>query len=103
MKKALSFIAQFVLFLAAFAAGIIIGVFDPLHLRWFVTHPTPTSTRYFVPDGILLALLLYLLILLIHRSRKSLRTAGLRTSAALVLALLTGFLARFGFVNTDLF
>ncbi len=103
MKKALSFLAQFLLFLAAFAGGILIGVFDPLHLKWFVTHPTPTSTRYFVPDGILLMLFLYVLILLIHVARKSVRTSGLLTSVALVLAAVCGSLAKFGFVNTDSF
>ncbi len=103
MKKVLSFFAQFLLFLAAFAGGILIGVFDPLHLKWFVTHPTPTSTRYFVPDGILLMLLLYLLILLIHTSRKAVRTSGLLTSVAFALAAICGLLAKFGFVNTDSF
>ena len=49
MKTALSFIAQTVLFFLVFLAGTL---WDPFHLKWFVTHPTLTSTRYFVPDGL---------------------------------------------------
>ena len=103
MRKALSFLAQFLLFLAAFAVGILIGVFDPLHLRWFVSHPTPHSTRYFVPDGLIVTVLLYLIILLIEVSRRTLKSSAARTSLALALALLCGLLAKFGFVNTETF
>ena len=99
MKTTLAFIAQLLLFFAAFAAGIVIGVFDPLHLKWFVTHPTPGATRYFVPDGLILTVLLYLLILIIEAARKSLRTSGVRTTLALALALIAGFILKFGFAG----
>jgi hypothetical protein len=97
MKKALSFLCQFFLFFATFAAGIVIGVFDPLQLKWFVTHPTPTTTRSFTPDGLILMLLLYLLILGIEAGRKMLRTSGPRTTLALALATIAGFILSFGF------
>jgi hypothetical protein len=99
MKKALSFLVQFLLFFAAFAAGIVIGVFDPLHLKWFITHPTPGVTRYFVPDGLILTLLLYILILIIEAARKTVRTSGVRTTIALALALIAGFILKFGFAG----
>ena len=99
MKAAVSILLQFLLFLAAFAVGIVIGVFDPLHLRWFVTHPTPATLRYFTPDGLILTLLLYLVILAIEATRKTLRRSALRTTVALILALLVGFYFRFGFAG----
>jgi hypothetical protein len=99
MKKALSLLVQFLLFFAAFAAGIVIGVFDPLHLKWFVTHPTLDTTRYFVPDGLILTLLLYILILVIEAARKTIRSACIPTTLALILALLVGFYFRFGFAG----
>ena len=99
MKTAISILLQFLLFLAVFAAGIVIGVFDPLHLQWFVTHPTPASTRYFTPDGLLLTLLLYLLTLALEAVRRTLRRSGPRTTIALLLALLAGFSLKFGFAG----
>ncbi len=98
MKKAIAFIAQFLLFFVAFAAGIVIGVFNPLHLRWFVTS-TPDHTRYFDPTGLLLTLALYVLILLIEAARKTIRTSGPWTTLALALALVLGFVLKFGFVG----
>jgi len=99
MKKALFFILQFILFFATFAAGIILGVFNPMHLKWFVTHPTPVTTHYFDPTGLLLMLLLYILILLIEAARKTLRSSGARTTAAFALALVLGLILKFGFVS----
>jgi len=99
MKKALSFLAQFVLFLATFAAGMIVALFDPLRLRWFITHPTPTTTRYFTPDGLILMMLLYALILLIEAWRGKLRMSAPRTTIAFVLAMTLGFLLKFGFAS----
>ena len=99
MKTAIAILLQFFLFLAVFAAGIVIGVFDPLQLKWFITHPTLTTTRYFAPDGLILTLLLYLLILAIKAARKTIRRSGLHTTIALILALLVGFYFRFGFAG----
>jgi hypothetical protein len=99
MKKIFSFLLQFLLFFATFAVGIIIAVFDPLHLKWFVTHPTPASTRYFSPDGLLLTLFLYVIILLIQAARNTIRTSSPLTTLALALALVLGFFLRFGFAG----
>jgi hypothetical protein len=99
MKTAILILLQFLLFVAIFAAGMVVAIFDPLQLKWFVTHPTPATTRYFAPDGLLLTLLLYLLILAIEAARKVLRPAGLHTTIALVLALIAGFYFHFGFAG----
>jgi cytochrome c biogenesis factor len=99
MKKAISFIVQFLVFFATFAAGIVAGVFSPFHLQWFVTHPAPGSTRYFDPTGLILMLLLYVLILVIEVARKRLQTSGVLTTIAMVLAMIVGFLLKFGFAG----
>jgi hypothetical protein len=100
MKKALAVIAQFLLFFMVFLAG---SLLDPFKMKWFISHPTPTSTRFFVPDGLILMALLYLLILIVEAITKRLRTAGPLTSIAFALALLLGFLAKFGWLTHDLF
>ena len=99
MKTAIVILLQFLLFVAVFAAGIVVGVFDPLQLKWFVSHPTPMTTRYFAPDGLILTLLLYFVILAIEAARKTIRRAGIHTTIALVLALLVGFYFHFGFAG----
>jgi len=100
MKTAFAAVAQFVLFLLVFLA---FSLLDPFHLKWFITHPTQISTRYFVPDGLLIAFILYALILLLEAVTKKLRTAGLWTSVAFVLALVLGLASKFGFVTTSLY
>ena len=100
MKKALSTIAQFILFYVVFFLG---SLLDPLHQKWFISHPSPTSTRYFVPDGLILMLGLYLLFLAVEAARKRLATSGRWTSIAFVLALALGLLSKFGFAQHDLF
>ena len=100
MKKALLTFVQCVLFLLVFLAG---SLANPFHLRWSVTHPTPFTTHFFVPDGLILATALYILILLVEAVRKRLTTSGLWTTAAFVLALIFGFLAKFGSVTHDLY
>lgn len=99
MKIALVTAAQAVLFLVVFLAGTL---WDPFHLQWFITHPGSTSTRFFVPDGLILMLALYALILVLEAARKRLATSGVWTSLAFVLALVLGLLSKFGFASHDL-
>ncbi|ADW67379.1 hypothetical protein [Granulicella tundricola] len=104
MKKAISTFLQFLLFFVVFGVGSILGgLFDPTHLRWFVTHPTLTSTRYFKADGLLLAFAVYVLVILIEAARKRISTAAPWTTLAFLLALVIGFLSKFGFATHDLF
>jgi hypothetical protein len=102
MKKALVVVLQFFLFMALFAVSPVLAVFDPLRLQWFVSHPTVTSTRWFSPEGLLLTLALYLLIVLVAALRKRLRGSAPLTTLALVLALLVGLYFKFGWTTHDL-
>jgi putative effector of murein hydrolase LrgA (UPF0299 family) len=99
MKKAILLILQFFLFLGVFLVG---SFLHPFGFRWSETHITPTTTRYFVPDGLLIMLALYAVILIIQILTKRLR-ASILTTAALLLALAAGLVAKFGSVTHDLY
>ncbi len=103
MKRALAVAGQFCLFLAVFLAGSLADPFLPVHPRWFVTQVAPETTRYFVPDGLIACLALYLIILAIEAGRKRLRGSGIWTTIALLLAVGLGLAAKFGVVTHDLF
>lgn len=100
MRKVFSILAQFLLLFLVFLGGTLL---DPFHMRWFLTHPSPASTRYFVPDGLILMVLLYILILLIEVLMKRLRVLGTWTSLAFTLALVLGLLSKFGMATHDLY
>jgi hypothetical protein len=102
MKKTFLVLLQFVVFVAVFLGGTVIAVFDPLRLRWFVSHPTVTSTRYFSPEGLILTLGLYVLILLVQLARRRLWSAAPWTTLALLLALGVGLYFKFGWITHDL-
>lgn len=105
MKNVLAVLCQlllFAVFTALFFAGGILGLFhlDPFGApHWFVSHPTVTSTRYFVPSGLFLMTLLWLLVLGIEGAVKKLRSVGLWTSMAYVVALIIGLLLKFGWAT----
>lgn len=99
MKKILSTAFQFFLFLLTFAAGSFLA---PFHVRWFSVHPNPLSTRYFIADGLILMLALYVLVLVVEVLLKKLRTMGAWTSLALLLAAVVGFAMKLGFVTREL-
>ncbi len=105
MKTVLAVLGQlllFALFAAIFFAGGILGLFhaDPFGApHWFVSHPTLTSTRYFVPSGLFLMTILWLIILAIETAAKKLRTAGLWSTAAYAAALIIGLLLKFGWAT----
>jgi hypothetical protein len=102
MKKAFAVVLQFLLFVALFALSPILAVFDPMRLQWFVSHPTVTSTRFFSPEGLLLVLAVYLLILLLEALRKRLRESAWLTTLALIVALVVGLYFKFGWTTHDL-
>lgn len=95
MKIALLSFAQFLVYLVVFLVG---SFMNPLNQRWFLSHPTIESTRFFVPTGLLAMLVLYGLILLIELAAKRPRMAA-GSTVAMLLALLLGFLSKFGFVT----
>jgi ABC-type microcin C transport system permease subunit YejB len=93
MKNVVFAFLQCVLFLIVFAAGSFFPVFHLQH----VVSVTSDGTRVFIWDGLILASLLFLLILLIEALRKRIRIAGLWTTAAFVVAIVAGYMAQFGF------
>ena len=99
MKKAFAILVQFAVFFVVFLGG---SLADPFKLRWFVSHPTPVSTRWFVPDGLILMVILYVVAIAIEAVTKRLNAASL-TSAAFALALIFGLLSKFGWATHDLF
>jgi hypothetical protein len=97
MKKVLFTILQFFLFLIIFAAG---SFLHPFNLHWGLTITTPSVTRYFVPDGLLLALGLFLVIAVIQIIRKRLGAAAW-TTLAFLLAIAAGYAMKLGFVTRE--
>lgn len=96
MKRALSILAQSLLFLLLFAVG---SFLHPFNLHWATT-PTPEGTRYFIADGLLLSFGAFLAAILIQALRKRLRYAG-QTIIAFVLAVVVGYIIRLGFITTE--
>ena len=98
MKIALATVLQFLLFLFIFAVG---SVLHPFNLHWATT-TSPQATRFFVPDGLLLALGLFLAILAVQALRKRLCDSPW-TILSFVLAISIGYAMKFGFVTKDVF
>jgi len=99
MKKAITTILQFLLFLIVFGA---FSLFPPFHIA-HVLSTTPTGTRIFIADGLLLALAVYLLIVLIELLMKRLRVSAPWTTIAFVSAAIVGFMMKFGFLTRSAF
>jgi hypothetical protein len=97
MKKFVVTFLQFLLFLLVYAVG---SFLRPFHLHWGLTVTSPSVTRYFVPDGLLLALGLFVVIAVIQIIRKRLSAATL-TTLAFVLAVVVGYAIKLGFVTQD--
>jgi hypothetical protein len=99
MKKAITTILQFFLFLIVFGA---FSLFPPFHIV-HVLSTTPTGTRIFIADGLLLALAVYLLIVLIELLMKRLRVSAPLTTVAFVFAAILGLMMKFGFLTRSTF
>jgi hypothetical protein len=98
MKKLLLTLAQFLLFLLAFAAGSFLFPF--LHMPPVVSS-WANGTRGFQWDGVLLMFAFFFLILLIQSIRGRLRSGAPWTALALALAAIAGLLMKFGFMSLD--
>ena len=97
MKKILVTFLQFLLFLIVFAVG---SFLHPFNFHWATTAAAGTS-RFFIPDGLLLALGVFLAILAVQALRK--RTCDSPwTILGFVLAIAIGYALKFGFVTKDL-
>ena len=98
MKIVLAIAAQFLLFLILFAVG---SFLHPFNLHWATTAAAGT-TRFFIPDGLLLAIGAFLAILIVQVLRK--RTCDSPwTILSFVLAVGAGYALKFGFVTKELF
>ena len=100
MKKIIGAALQFFLFLFAFTIG---SFAHPFNLHWGLTVTTPTTTRYFVADGLILMAVLFVLILLIEALTKHLRSLAIWTTAAFVFATIVGFVIKLGFVTHEIY
>ena len=96
MKRLLSTVLQFVMFLLVYAIG---SLFPPFHIQR-VLIATPTYTRIFIMDGILITLALYILIVLGETLMKR-RCQITWTSIAFVFAALLGYVMKFGFITHE--
>ncbi len=92
MMKAVLVVLQTLLFLLLYGIGSFLPVFS-LMPTWQVQ---TGAHRFFVLNGLFLALLAYLLILLIEAARKRLRGPGGLTTLAFALALALGLAMKFG-------
>ena len=93
MKRVLSIVLQFFLFLVVFAVGSLLPGANLLPM-WSIGVGVG---RIFVLDGLLLMLGFYALFLLIAAVRRRLYVAWPNSTLALVLALLLGLAMKFGF------
>jgi hypothetical protein len=93
MKRVLSAVFQFILYLFVFGIGSLLPGANVLP-TWSI--PTGPG-RVFVYDGLLLMLLVYVVILLIAAARKRINVAFPNATIALVLALILGLIMKFGF------
>ena len=94
MVKAISVVLQALLFLLLFAAGSFLLPFFPSIPIW---EKQIAPHRFFVWDGLVLAVFVYVIILAIEAARRRLRGPGGLTTLALVLALALGLAMKFGF------
>ena len=107
MKTFLFVLGQVILFCvftSLFFVGSFLGLLhrDPFPMKWFLTHPTPMTIRYFVPTGLILMSGFYCLVFLMEAAARKVRTAGLWTTFVFLLALFVGVVERFGFATHDL-
>lgn len=93
LTKALFVVLQTILFLVFFGAGSFLPVFTSLPAWQSQTGPH----RFFIWDGLFLALALYAVILLVEVARKRLRGPGALTTLSFALAITLGLAMKFGF------
>lgn len=93
MKRVLSIVLQFILYLVVFGVGSLLPAFNVMPQLSF----SIGVGRVFVYDGLLLMFLVYLVVLLIAAARKRIPVALPNASIAFVVALILGLLMKFGF------
>jgi hypothetical protein len=99
MKNVVLTILQLILFLIVFFVGSLV---PPFHFE-HVLIATPGITRIFVADGLVLAFVLFVLIVILEAVRKRLRIAAPWTTLAFLLAVVFGLMMKFGFKTMSAF
>jgi hypothetical protein len=99
MKNVVLTILQLILFLIIFFVGSLV---PPFHFE-HVLIATPGITRIFVADGLVLAFVLFVLIVILEAVRKRLGTAAPWTTLAFLLAVVFGLMMKFGFKTMSAF
>lgn len=97
MKRAIAIILETILLLLVFLAGSILVAFPQAHLPSWTVNLSPT--RYFVLDGLIFMLVLYLIFLALGAARHRLQSAAVTSTMAVVLALVLGLAMKFGFAT----
>jgi hypothetical protein len=95
MKRVLSVVLQFILYVVVFGIGSLLPALNVLPTLSVGIGPG----RVFVYDGLLLMLLVYVLILLIAAARRRISLAWPNATIAFALALIVGLLMKFGLKN----
>jgi hypothetical protein len=93
MKRVLSVVLQFVLFLVVFLVG---SLLPGANLLPMITVGAGAG-RIFVLDGLFLMLAVYILILLVAAARKRIPAAWPNSTLALAMAIILGLAMKFGF------
>ena len=96
MKRVLLILGQALLFFVLFALG---SFLHPFNLHWATT-ATQEGTRYFVADGLLLALGALLAIVIVQSLRKRLCDTPW-TIVGFILAVVVGYIVKLGFVTVE--
>jgi hypothetical protein len=99
MKNVIFTIIQLIIFLLIFFIG---SIFPPFHFEHILI-ATPGVTRIFIADGLLLALILYIVIVIGEAARKRLHSAAPCTTLAFILAIVFGLMMKFGFLTRSTF
>lgn len=97
MKRAVAIIAEFLLFMFVFLAGSLLTAVPSTHLPVWTIDLSPR--RYFVLDGLLFMLAIYLIFMAIGAARRRLGSAAVTSTTAFVLAFALGLAMKFGFVT----
>jgi hypothetical protein len=95
MKRVLSIVFQFLVYLIAFAAGSFLPAFHLLPtIIWHLS-----ATRDFVITGLILSAALFVLVMIVHGVRRAHSSALLNSTVAFLFAIAAGVALHFGLLT----
>jgi hypothetical protein len=99
MKIFLYTLLKFLLFFVVFAIG---SFASPFHVQTNLDHSNHLPiTHYFIWDGLLLSLALFVLVLVVETLRKKFRAAAPWTTLAFLFTMGLGLAMKLGFITRD--